>query len=154
MLLAGCPFNSIDFYADPDVNPDAGQHIIALAITALGKPDPAMQDFNGLFRIKPEQLFDLDDELMKKVCNEDDVDALENRAHNELKSSSKDYGIFRQFAINAASTNPTSLGLLGESVKVAREAAVTLPALLRTSEKAGRWIQRSMYARFCGAKIK
>ena len=52
LLLPGCPFDSSDFYADLDENPDAGHHIIALAITALGKPKPDMQDFKDLFRIE------------------------------------------------------------------------------------------------------
>jgi hypothetical protein len=85
-----------------------------------------MQEFIDLFRIEPEDVYDLDDEFFKKVSDEDDVDTLENRVHKVLKSNSKDYSIFRQFAINAASTDPTSFGAFGESVKTAHEAAVAL----------------------------
>jgi hypothetical protein len=124
MLLPGCPFNSIDIYGDREENTEAGHHIIKFAETALRKPKPDIQDFIELFRIKPEEIYDLDDDFLKRVSDKDDVDTLENRVHNVLKSNSKDYGIFRQFAINAASTHPASFGAFGESVKTAHDAAI------------------------------
>jgi hypothetical protein len=67
MLLPGCPFNSIDFYGDREENPEAGHHIIKFAETALRKPKPDIQDFIELFRIKPEEIYDLDEQL-KSLC--------------------------------------------------------------------------------------
>ncbi len=52
MLLPGCPFNSNDFYADKEENPEAGHHIIKFAEIALGKPKPSMQEFIDLFRME------------------------------------------------------------------------------------------------------
>jgi hypothetical protein len=84
-----------------------------------------MHDFVNLCRIKPSELYDLDDAVMKSL----ERDTLENQVHNVLNpghSKKKDYGIFRQLAIDAASMHPTSLEALAPNVKTAHDAAVLL----------------------------
>jgi hypothetical protein len=108
-----------------DGNPDNGDNVMELALQALDQTERTMQDFVNLFRIKPSELYDLDDAVMKSL----ERDTLENQVHNVLNpghSKKKDYGLFRQLAIDAASMHPTSLEALAPNVKTAHDAAVLL----------------------------
>jgi hypothetical protein len=72
-----------------DENPDNGDNVMELALQALDQTELTMQDFVSLFRIKPSELYELDDEFMKSS----ELDTLENHVHNVLNSKKKDYGI-------------------------------------------------------------
>jgi hypothetical protein len=108
-LLPGCPFDGgSGFFAD---DPDSMHDVMGLAVQALEKPKPTYEDFIALILLNLEELYELDNDVMKDVANAADEKGvgtnLDNRVHNILNKKKRDYSVFRQLAINAALTDPT-----------------------------------------------
>jgi hypothetical protein len=65
-LIPGCPFDdgTTAFYAD---DPDSMHGVMAIAVQALEKPKPTMEDFRVCFTALDE-FYDLDNDLLKEGC--------------------------------------------------------------------------------------
>jgi hypothetical protein len=94
----------------------------------IDKPKPDMNDFVKLFEIDIEELYQLDDPTFED--GNATINEFVKDVHCELNTRSASgkhsYSIFRQLAVNVASTDPSMLSCFPPNVKAAHEAAVAL----------------------------